>query len=128
MEDMVMEEIGKDIACSNGTPQVVEICCGSAVLSRAFIDKGIPALGVDCLRNRHTAQAPWVTVDMTDAGAVESIMGILKSCQRLQLVWLGLPCGTASRARERTNGNLAFHSQSEAPRSRGGITARKLIE
>ena len=126
-EDTVMEEIGKGIACSNGTPQVVEICCGSAVLSRAFIDKGITALGVDCLRNRHSAQAPWVTVDMTDAGAVESIMGILESCQRLQLVWLGLPYGTTSRARE-IQWKPGLPQPVRSPEEPWGITTRKLNE
>ena len=86
--------------CSTGEPHMLELCCGTARLTKAFIDAGIPALGVDCVRNRHRAVAPWTTVDLTDSGAVDSLLGLMASCQSLQLVWMRLPRGTASRARE----------------------------
>ena len=33
--------------CKESTPQVIEICCGSAGLCAAFWRIGIPALGID---------------------------------------------------------------------------------
>ena len=86
------------------TPQVIEICCGSAGLSAAFCRIGIPALGIDWGMNRHVQKSPWLSINMAEASGLTQAMEILEGCTKLHLVWLGVPCGTASRAREVVRG------------------------
>lgn len=85
-------------------PEVVEICCGSAGLCAAFRAIGIPALGIDWGMNRHVQKAPWVSINMAEQSGMEQALEVLKGCDKLRLVWFGLPCGTASRAREAVAG------------------------
>ena len=83
------------------TPQMIEVCCGCARLTKAFVDLGIPAVGIDQATNRHLPEGPHLTVDIGSQEGVGEVSQLIKSAaQRLQLVWLGIPCGTASRARE----------------------------
>ena len=84
----------------HSAPQVLEACCGSAALSAACIQAGLPALGVDLPSNRHDVKAPWVAFDIAGSGGVERLLDLAGQCPDLQLVWMGLACGTASRARE----------------------------
>ena len=78
---------------------VLEVCCGTAGVSAACIRAGLVALGVDVPGNRHRAQAPWLAVDFATAEGLQLLLGIQAS-SNLCLLWFGLPCGTASRARE----------------------------
>ena len=85
-------------------PQVVEICCGSAGLCAAFCCIGVPALGIDWGMNRHIQKSPWLSINMAESRGLEQVLDILEGCQQLNLVWIGAPCGTASRAREIVQG------------------------
>ena len=90
--------------CKEPTPQVIEICCGSAGLCAAFWRIGIPALGIDWGMNRHVQKSPWLSINMAEASGLEQAIDILEGCTALNLVWIGAPCGTASRAREVVRG------------------------
>jgi hypothetical protein len=90
--------------CKESTPQVIEICCGSAGLCAAFWRIGIPALGIDWGMNRHVQKSPWLSINMAEASGLEQAIDILEGCTALNLVWIGAPCGTASRAREVVRG------------------------
>ncbi len=85
-------------------PQVIEICCGSAGLCAAFCRLGIPALGIDWGMNRHVQKSPWLSINMAEPNGLAQAIGILEGCTKLNLVWIGAPCGTASRAREVVTG------------------------
>ena len=86
--------------CKEAAPQVIESCCGSAGLCAAFCRIGIPALGIDWGMNRHVQKSPWLSINMAEASGLVQAIEILEGCTKLHLVWLGVPCGTASRARE----------------------------
>ena len=85
-------------------PQVIEICCGSAGQCAEFCRLGIPALGIDWGMNRLVPKSPWLSINMAEASGLSQAIGILEGCTKLHLVWIGAPCGTASRAREVVRG------------------------
>ena len=85
---------------STGPPVFVEVCAGSARLTAAFIEQGVPALAIDCRANLHQPEAPWLVVDIGTSEGAEQLAQLLDQDDALELVWFGLPCGTASRARE----------------------------
>ena len=82
-----------------GPPVAMEVCSGSARLTRTFIKAGVKAFGIDNKRNVHKPMGPTLTLDLSEP------------CQE-QLLWqwfeqhhvifnhMAPPCGTASRARE----------------------------
>ena len=81
-------------------PRFIEVCCGSAGLSSAFIAAGVSALGIDWGGNQHKPKAPWIVLDLSTPNGLTSLLALLEANTAVQAVWLGLPCGTASRARE----------------------------
>ena len=80
---------------------MLELCCGCARLTAAFIAKGIRGTGVDHKANRHRPEAPWLTLDLTKAEDQAKILALLAEGTNVVFVWLGIPCGTLSRAREK---------------------------
>ena len=84
----------------DGQPRFIEVCCGSAGLSSTFIAAGVPALGIDWGGNQHKPKAPWIVLDLSTPNGLTSLLALLEANTAVQAVWLGLPCGTASRARE----------------------------
>ena len=76
------------------------LCAGPARLTAAFIEQGLPALAIDCRASRHQPEAPWLVVDIGTSEGAEQLAQLLDQDDALELVWFGLPCGTASRARE----------------------------
>jgi hypothetical protein len=87
-------------APASSAPVVVEVCAGSARLTAAFVEHGVPALAVDWRGNRHQPEAPWLAIDIASTEGIEQLANLLDDDEDLELVWFGLPCGTASRARE----------------------------
>ncbi|CAE7852673.1 unnamed protein product, partial [Symbiodinium necroappetens] len=78
-------------------PYLLELFCGSAGVSSAFIRLGGEALGIDrCLLPR-SIKAPCVRLDLTRASDQALI---LDEVRRADIIWLAPPCGTCSRARE----------------------------
>lgn len=79
-------------------PFAVEICCGQASLSRALIDAGFFVLAVDHVL--HDPQVPVTLLDLSQANHQNIFIDLLNN-RPPDYIHLGMPCGTASRARER---------------------------
>ena len=80
------------------TPLCVEIFAGKASFSRALVQAGFEVVSVD-----HEVEAPLrpiVSLDLTTKSGQEILWLVLQS-PRLIAIHLGLPCGTASKARDR---------------------------
>ena len=87
---------------SHGSSNLVllELCCGSASLCKAFNSNGYRALGVDHLHNKQVAKAPVFVADLSDSAGQKMVDEVITE-QRPAIVHAGPPCGTSSRARER---------------------------
>ena len=79
-------------------PIFVEIFAGRGTLSRAMVQAGFSVLSVD--HENNGAVVPLVMLDLTSSSGVKVLWDILSS-PNVAAVHLGLPCGTASLARER---------------------------
>ena len=76
----------------------MELFAGRGTLSRAMIQAGFAVLSVD--HENNNAVVPIIALDLTTASGVAILWDIL-SAPSLMAIHLGLPCGTASLARER---------------------------
>ena len=76
----------------------MEICCGQASLSRSLLDVSFTVLSVDHVL--HDPKAPVTLLDLTDPHQQDILIDLLTS-RPPDYIHLGMPCGTASRARER---------------------------
>ena len=81
-------------------PFLVEVCAGTARLTRTFINNGFHAVGIDCHRNRHDNCGPVLTLDLTEPEGSQSAWDVLQDPSLVHSHYAP-PCGTASRARER---------------------------
>ena len=81
--------------------QLVEIFCGIALLSKACIDEGISAIGIDQCYARRPRNAPWIAVDVTVDEMQEVVFKMFSEPESHSIPWIALPCGTLTRARER---------------------------
>ena len=79
-------------------PILVEIFAGRGTLSRAMVQAGFSVLSVD--HENNGAVVPLMMLDLTSSSGVKVLWDILSS-PNVAAVHLGLPCGTASLARER---------------------------
>ena len=79
---------------------VLELFAGSAGLSSAFIEMGVPAIGVDGERNRFRMKAPVVQLDVTKAEHRKFLLELIVT-RRPGHVHMAPPCGTSSRARDK---------------------------
>ena len=80
------------------TPLCVEIFAGKASFSRALVQAGFEVVSMD-----HEVEAPLrpiVSLDLTTKSGQEILWLVLQS-PSLVAIHLGLPCGTASKARDR---------------------------
>lgn len=78
----------------------LELRCGSARLTRCFQAEGLLGdVGIDYVRNKCKPVGPTVTLDLASDHGQEVVWRLLKS-GRVVVVSMGVPCGTASRARE----------------------------
>ena len=79
-------------------PLVVEVFAGKASFSRALLEAGFAVLSVD--HQADEPQVPMVLLNLTAASGQEILWTMIKQPQ-VVAVHLGVPCGSASRARER---------------------------
>ena len=93
---------------NSNVPLFVEIFAGRGSLSRAFTQGVFQVLSID--HDGSKAVVPMITLDLTTSSGQAILWDILQSPNLLR-IHLGLPCGTASLARER--------SVSEALRAQG---------
>ena len=68
-------------------------------LVRAFAELKFDALGVDVKGNRHVPKAKWICLDLTTPFGLDKLKELIAS-GAVAFVWFGIPCGTASRARD----------------------------
>jgi len=83
---------------SSGQPLFIEIFAGRGSLSKAAFQTGFSILSVD--HDSSSSVVPIVQLDLTSPSG-EAILWDMLGSEQLLGVHLGLPCGTASRARER---------------------------
>lgn len=78
----------------------LELCAGSAGLTAELRSIGFDAVGIDHTKNRHACKAPCVLLDLsTEHGQQICLLAI--NSGRLFYLHAGVPCGTASKAREK---------------------------
>ena len=84
-----------------GDMLVVEICAGSARITKTVRARGIRGLAVDKTKDR-SCGTDIMILDLTIANDLKLLMQILSAERhRILLVFISPPCGTASKARER---------------------------
>eukprot|EP00435_Cladocopium_sp_Y103_P045469 s290_g13.t1 len=84
--------------CARGTPFFVELFAGRGSLSRAMSEAGFSVLSID--HESSGAVVPIVALDLTSDGGQQILWDVLQSPNLLG-IHMGLPCGTANRAREK---------------------------
>ena len=82
---------------------MIELCCGTARLSRAFHDQGMRAVGIDHKYNKHVTEALVLSMDLSCAEGQQLAWAWIKH-PSVKVITMAPPCGTASRARERPDG------------------------
>eukprot|EP00435_Cladocopium_sp_Y103_P041856 s106_g11.t1 len=80
---------------------VIEICAGSARLSKVAHGHGFRTMAVDHSTSR-TCGFPICIFDLTDANDLQTLLNFLdEAADCILAVWIAPPCGTSSRAREK---------------------------
>ena len=105
---------------------VVEICAGSARLTKTVRAKGIRGLAIDKTKSRGCGTEIMV-LDLTLEHDLRILLQLLKSeSKRIALVFISLPCGTASKARERPiKSSLLFGQKQPQPLRTAGKPDQK---
>ena len=83
---------------SRAKPIFVELCSGSANLSLFVKAEGMHVLAIDHARNEHKSKIPNVVIDLSNVEQSQIIIDLIRSGQ-VEGLSAGIPCGTASRAR-----------------------------
>ena len=82
---------------------VIELCAGSAMLSRCFSEYGFEVLAIDHAANRFHPHAKVCNLSLTEAHTWDYLRWVC--CQfRVVYIHAAPPCGTCSRAREQPEG------------------------
>ena len=80
---------------------IIEICAGSARLSKVAHQCGFRTMAVDHSTAR-SSSFPICVFDLTDADDVERLVSFIEETADSTLgIWIAPPCGTCSRAREK---------------------------
>ncbi len=79
---------------------VLELFCGSGTLAAAFAREGFAAVGVDHRHNRHRVKCKTLTIDLAGEVEQQRVLRIISEDPCLVLVWLSMPGGSFSRARD----------------------------
>ena len=80
---------------------VIEICAGSARLTKAARTMGFKGVAVDH-SDKRSCGIDICIFDLTDDTQLSNLLDYIhKDASRIALIWVAPPCGTASRARER---------------------------
>ena len=82
-----------------GRPLIIEICAGTAILSKCFRDAGFDHLAIDHSKNRFHPYVSICNVDLTKKHGWEFLEHVLSN-YNVVFVHAAPPCGTCSRARE----------------------------
>ena len=79
---------------------MVEVCAGSAILSKTAYNHGWSVYAIDQPSCRFEPQTPLIFLDLREPQAVQQLTRLNQS-QPVDYWHFGLPCGMCSRARER---------------------------
>ena len=94
--------VGKQI----GDLYILEICAGSARLSKAALDMGFMALAIDHKTTR-SCGVPIQVWDLEDPNQLQLLLDFIEAeGDKIAMVWMAPSCGTASRARGRRQPRL----------------------
>ena len=99
LEPLTSNVNSQDLLRKSVKPLFVELCCGSARMSESAKFSGFDVLPVDWLGNDHNSRIPFVTMELSDDSQC-AILRELIMAGSVKVIWAGVPCGTASRARE----------------------------
>ena len=84
-----------------GKPRAIELCAGTAGLSAKLRLAGFDVCAIDTKRNRFKVKHAITDLDISTDDAVEILLDtLLQDDGGVAYVHAGVPCGTASRARE----------------------------
>ena len=83
----------------NGKPRAIELCAGTAILSSKLFELGFDVCAVDTKRNRFRVKFPITDLDLCEDDSVLLITEAIVM-NGIAYIHAGVPCGTASRARE----------------------------
>ena len=98
----VLKFVGKQIS----DLYILEICAGSARLSKAAMDMGFMALAIDHKTTR-SCGVPIQVWDLEDPNQLQLLLDFIEAeGDKIAMVWIAPSCGTASRARERRQPRL----------------------
>ena len=84
---------------SKGNPLFIEICAGTAMLSRCFKEAGFDAVAIDHSKNRFHPLAHICNIDLTTTHGWQFLDHLIDH-YNVVFVHAAPPCGTCSRARE----------------------------
>ena len=95
---------------------MIEICAGTARLSKTIRGKGMRALAIDKSKSRGCGTDIMV-LDLTVTNDLNLLLQIISAeSERILLVFISPPCGTASKARERPiKASLLFGQKQPMP-------------
>ena len=94
---------GDQILRPRGVPICLELCCGSARLSRALSEVGFRTIGIDYHFNKSIPEAFVIGIDL-GAAEGQSLAWKWFHHPALFFAWWAPPCGTSTRAREKPGG------------------------
>ena len=80
------------VSLTSARPTVLEVCCGSAGLTRELGKFEIETLGIVHDRNRHFPKAKVLVMDLSS---------VCVAMQEMVAVWFGILCGTCNRAKDK---------------------------
>ena len=89
----------RDEASMHSKPRTIELCAGSGGFSAALFRRGFDCLAIDCARNRFRVKHAITTIDLSTDAGTEIVLASLDPAVTM-FVFAGIPCGTASKARE----------------------------
>ena len=112
------EETGESGTPSKGRPLFIEICAGTAMLSRCFKEAGFDSIAIDHSKNRLQPLAHICNVDLTKTPGWEFLHRLI-SHYNVSFVHAAPPCGTCSRAREiKLSGKCPLRTEEDRRESR----------
>ena len=116
---------GDQILRPRGVPICLELCCGSARLSRALAEVGFRTIGIDYHFNKSIPESFVIGIDL---GAAEGQGLAWKWLHHpaLFFVWWAPPCGTSTRAREKPGGPPPLRTDLQ-PDGISGLSGRDAI-
>ena len=104
MEDDFAESTGSQAKFHNISVEdiiIIEVCAGSARLTKAARAMGFKGVAVDH-SDKRSCGVDICIFDLTDPLQLQDLLEyIRKDASRIALIWIAPSCGTASRARER---------------------------